>query len=195
MHEMVMLLVVLFIGCVAAFGTAVALSLRYVVVANRLSPRVPTPAPLSWLWSPSAGARLHRRLRRCIAAVAAVAPAREVGPSTGLRGRPRWLRLRGRRSSDRRWPVLADAARGLTAWAAEVDCRVVVAARSGQLPSAQAEVAEVERCTSRLLAVAQRLGAGVSWDGIELGDRLSALEQATRDLDAVQATSGLRLPA
>src|SRR6478736_5895230 len=33
---------------------------------NRVSPAVKSPAPLAWLWAPSAPARLHRRLQGAV---------------------------------------------------------------------------------------------------------------------------------
>lgn len=47
---------------------------------NRVTPAVPSPAPVWWLWSPSGSATLHRRLQ---AAAFTVDPAR---PDTGLVG-------------------------------------------------------------------------------------------------------------
>jgi hypothetical protein len=53
-------------------------ALRRARRSNRVTPAVPSPAPLWWRWSPSGPATLHRRLQ---AAAFAVDPAR---PDTGL---------------------------------------------------------------------------------------------------------------
>jgi len=47
-------------------GVAVALAMRALLRANRVSRNRPTAAPLSWLVSPRLAARLHRRLRRAV---------------------------------------------------------------------------------------------------------------------------------
>ena len=45
---------------------------------NRIHPRVPRPAPLTWLVSPAAPARLHRRLRTTVRVAAIHAPKKPV---------------------------------------------------------------------------------------------------------------------
>lgn len=62
---------------VAAAGLATvlsvtALSVRQARRAVRLVPRLPTMAPVSWLWRPERPAQLHRRLRRTCRSVASV---------------------------------------------------------------------------------------------------------------------------
>jgi len=73
---------------IAAIGSV--LLRRWVRRRHRVNPHLPTLAPLSWLWSPFLAARLHRRLRRCVATVDEALP-------------------RGRRAR-RTWPALTNAA-------------------------------------------------------------------------------------
>jgi hypothetical protein len=70
-------IVALVVGVAAAVG--LALTMRALIRANRVAPGRRTSAPLSWLVSPRATARLHRRLQRAVRvsdfAVGSVAPA------------------------------------------------------------------------------------------------------------------------
>ena len=45
---------------------------------NRIHPKVPSPAPLRWLISPAAPARLHRRLQTTVRVASVHAPRRPV---------------------------------------------------------------------------------------------------------------------
>ncbi|HEX2849873.1 MAG TPA: hypothetical protein VHN98_04935, partial [Acidimicrobiales bacterium] len=106
-------LVVAFIvlACAATSVLSIALVFRRLNHANRVSPSVPTPAPLSWLWSFRTAARMHRRLRAGIAtARAAVAVQGAVGLG------------------------LDDVVAELEARACQLDAQLVVADRAPQRP-------------------------------------------------------------
>ncbi len=45
---------------------------------NRIHPKVPSPAPLTWMVSPAAPARLHRRLRTTVRVASIHAPKKPV---------------------------------------------------------------------------------------------------------------------
>src|SRR5436853_6409022 len=97
-----------------------ALLMRWVRGWHRVSPHLPTLAPLSWLWSPFLAARLHRRLRRCVAIVDEALP-------------------RGRRAR-RTWPALTNAADQLARHAADVDAHGVEPHRPHRAHPAAADV-------------------------------------------------------
>jgi hypothetical protein len=144
-------------------GTVVLL-VRRVRRSTRVYRRLPTLAPITWLWSPFPAARLHRRLRRCVATVDATLPS-------------------GRRARHT-WPALHGAAAQLGRHAADVDAHVVEGHYRRQLLSVAWEVDEVERLAARLLAL------GRAWESDDfatrraqdLRDRIDALEQATREV-------------
>ena len=147
-----------------------ALLMRWVRRRHRVNPHLPTLAPLSWLWSPFLAARLHRRLRRCVATVDEALP-------------------RGRRAR-RTWPALTHAADQLARYAADVDAHVVSGHHARNVHLVAWEVDEVERLAARLLSL------GRTWDrddfstrrAQDLRDRIDALEQATREVGGVSAT-------
>ena len=63
-------------------AAAVGLAMWQLHRRNRVSPRTPTAAPITWLASPQRASRLHRRLR------AAVATARFRPPGSPKRHQP-----------------------------------------------------------------------------------------------------------
>lgn len=146
-----------------------ALLMRWLHGWHRVSPHLPTLAPLSWLWSPFLAARLHRRLHRCVATVNQALP-------------------RGRRAR-RTWPALTNAADQLSRHAADVDAHVVEGHRARSVRAVAWEVDEVERLAARLLSL------GRMWEhddfstrrAQDLRDRIDALEQATREVRRVSA--------
>jgi hypothetical protein len=73
------LLIVLMVLALTTIGSVVGLH-WYLSHRNRVTPRVPSPAPLTWLWSPSTPARTHRRLRTA-AATARSVPRDPEAPS------------------------------------------------------------------------------------------------------------------
>src|SRR5687768_5515315 len=81
--ELAILLAILFLVLIVAPVVTFALLMRALARTNRVSPTIPTLAPLTWAVLPERPARLHRRLRRAIA-MARVAAASHV--SSGGRG-------------------------------------------------------------------------------------------------------------
>lgn len=141
------------------FAWAVVHSLR---VRNRVSPRVRTRAPLSWLWSWRAAPRLHRRLRRSVLATRS--------------GLPAWL---------------ADLAAEVESRAVALDAELVAAdrapmpARARLIAGLRDEVAEVEALDQRLVSMARaRRG-----DLAAVRERLDALDAALRELEPPSPTT------
>jgi hypothetical protein len=173
------------VGIIAllAFTTVVvvlALMARSLVRANRVAPKRRTAAPLSWLVSPRAPARLHRRLRRAVGvsgfAVGTIAPAA--------------LPLR-------------DVAGELVERAVTVDDWVVAAhglypvARTVRLAQLTAEVRQVEMSAARLHQLScdwrrclDQAAASVSLPLPDLHQRLDAVEAALRDLPVTPSVAG-----
>ena len=161
------------VALAAATATVTAgtcgLAMRRVRRWNRVSRHLPTLAPLGWLWSPFPAARLHRRLRRCVATVDEALP-------------------RGRRVRHT-WPALTRAADQLGRHAADVDAHVVEGHYARNVRLVFWEVDEVERLAARLLSL------GRAWErddfatrrAQDLRDRIDALEQATHEVARVNA--------
>jgi hypothetical protein len=144
-----------------------ALLVRSVRRRNRVSRQLPTFAPTRWLWSPFRAARLHRRLRHCVATVDEALP-------------------RGRRSRHS-WPALTQAADQLGRHAADVDAHLVAAHYAGTVHHTAWEVDEVERLAARLLTLGRAWGDDdfAARRAQDLRDRIEALEQATREVDVI----------
>lgn len=159
---------------------ATALLVKSMGRANRVSPRVPTFAPTSWLLLPERPARLHRRLRRCAAMARSGAALHAGGAGRGL-------------------PTVPDLADEIERRACSVDTQVVLAARArgperwSMLNALESEVAEVEALASRLVGLtttwATVAAAGHQQPGGSraIAERLDALEQAVREVDQLQA--------
>jgi hypothetical protein len=167
--SLLMAVALLAVTTVVIMAICSAVLMRWVRGWHRVSPHLPTLAPLSWLWSPFLAARLHRRLRRCVGTVDAALP-------------------RGRRAR-RTWPALTNAADQLSRHAADVDAHVVEGHHARNLHAVAWEVDEVERLAARLLSL------GRMWEhddfstrrAQDLRDRIDALEQATREVRRVSA--------
>jgi hypothetical protein len=167
--SLLMAVTLLAVATVLIAAICSALLRRWVRRRNRVNPHLPTLAPLGWLWSPFPAARLHRRLRRCVATVDEALP-------------------RGRRAR-RTWPALTNAADQLARHAADVDAHVVEGHRAGNVHLVAWEVDDVERLAARLLSL------GRLWEhddfatrrAQDLRDRIDALEQATREVGRVSA--------
>ena len=172
-----LLLVVTLLSLAVAFAVLVVVLYR-LKRRNRLHPSVSTTAPLSWLFSPARACRLHRRLRLAVA-------------MSGYRGQ-----RRGRHTLT---GVEALAAT-LTREALNVDRRIVRAAlaprrpRQAQLTLLEVQVGRIEQVAARLATLAddQALDLGPA-PGLELlEEQLSCLEEAQREVDALEAL--LHLP-
>ena len=143
--------------CVAA----VVHSLR---VRNRVAPSVRTAAPVAWLWSPRAAARLHRRLRRSLLAT--------------------------RISLDGAFDELA---REVEQRAVAIDRELVAAdraplpGRSRLVADLRDEVDEVEALNQRLVAMARTSRSRADLTAVR--ERLDALDAALRELEPPAATA------
>src|SRR5881394_3269238 len=78
--EVAVVLVILFLLFVVSPLLLFALVMRRLARNNRVSPTVPTLAPLTWTFLPERPARLHRRLRRAMS-MARIAAAGHVARS------------------------------------------------------------------------------------------------------------------
>jgi hypothetical protein len=170
---------VLFLVAVMVFVAGmIALAWRRLQRRNRVSPRIPSRAPLDWLWSWSLPARLHRHLARTVAAA------------------------RGCIQGSRAQLGLEDLVADLERHACAIDDQLVVidrlpaSNRRRLLRELAAEVREVDSVAERIIR------SGRAWAGVEpsaralapVAERLDALEAAMRDLsrlDQAARPSGL----
>ncbi|HEX7165647.1 MAG TPA: hypothetical protein VF230_01575 [Acidimicrobiales bacterium] len=152
---------------------AVAIGIHLLRLRNRVSPAVPSMAPLHWMWSVRLAARLHRRLQGSVAAVRlAIAPTVTSGLGLGL----------------------DDVAAELEGRAVELDRQLVVASRAASrsrtrmLRELGAEVRELEAIGERTVRLTRAwAGAEPSERGLAaVRDRLDALEGALRELDGIE---------
>jgi hypothetical protein len=180
MDDVLMWLGLLLAGSGAAAGSALVGIVWALRRRNRVDPRVRTPAPTLWLVSPTAPARLHRRLQ----ATAQLAASSATTDPAGVRRLGR-VRRRERRPTD-------DLLRSLRAAAVELDAAVIHAAR---LPLAERRdrLADLTLRTQELERSAERLarlgGSGAGDRGpdrlSDLDERLTLLEAAHRELRTV----------
>ncbi len=148
---------------------------------NRVTPDRPSNAPLSWLWSGSRAARLHRRLQRAVATA--------------------WLRPGGQRRRRRQdASELDQLAAAVGAQAAGIDHLLVVAAgargraRHAALSAAEAQVVQVEQLARRVAVLASQHQPGLESRSLaQVRERIEALESARADLARIEAA--LRDPA
>jgi len=154
---------------------ATALTIRAIRKANRISPRVPTFAPTSWMFLPERPARMHRRLRRSATMARAGAAVHAGGTGRGL-------------------PTIPDLADEIERRACGIDTQVVLASRASgparwsMLNALEGDVAEVEALASRLVALTTTwstvAATGPHPGGTQvISERLDALEQAMREVD------------
>lgn len=158
----------------SSFGLVLLWRLRR---RNRLHPRWPTSAPLSWLVHPCAPARLHRRLRHAVATAHYRAPGR---------GRHR---VPGSSVEELITELLHEAA--------AVDEQLVLAGRAPRpvrrrlLAVAEPQVAKLELIAARLAvlvsASARPGGAPAATMILTLEDRLDALEVSRQEIADLEA--------
>jgi hypothetical protein len=177
-HEVVVAIGVMFLLVVVTAAVAIGLLAHTLIRSNRVVPNRRSSAPLTWLWSWAAAARLHRRLRRAVRAVAyVIGPLRPPSRGRGRTGHPT--------------SPLVDVADALVARAADVDDRVVAASRvaprwrSRLLADLGVAVAEVEASVAHLGRVAVTWRTQMDAAG-GVADPLPALDLRAR-LDAVEA--------
>ena len=153
-----------------------ALALRRLQRRNRVSPRYASGAPLSWLWSWTLSARLHRHLARTVTAV------------------------RSCISGSRAQLGLEDLVAELERHACAIDDQLVVVARLPR-PNGRRLLRELVAEVRHVDALAERIiRSGRAWAGAEpstralapVAERLDALDAAMRDLGRLDGASGLR---
>jgi hypothetical protein len=180
------------IWSLAFFVTWVAIVTLAIVVlrwrlqrANRVSPAMRSPAPLTWLWLPTEPARLHRRLRLATTEIH-LAPSRRARETSSL--------------------SVDDLRRELEYQAVELDHHLVAAARHPRtqrrtlLRQLHAQVSEVEHLSIRLSRMTRVPGVpGSGWD-VEQGppevlahisQQLDLLDQAQEELTEIERAVGL----
>lgn len=167
--------VLLWLGVALVGSGAAMVSLLFTTIwglrrHNRLHPRVRGHAPLIWLGSPSAAARLHRRLRATVRA-------------TRAGGRNELIEALHRAALD------IDAQ--LT-----VAARLPLPERRLRMAQLAEQTAQVERSARRIVELR---GGGRRSDGLaELDERLTMLEAAHRELrtvDVLRAPQRTAAPA
>lgn len=153
---------------------------------NRVSPAVRSPAPVRWLWAPTAPARLHRRLQDAVADIQ-LAPSRRSphgGPAT-----------------------VDDMRRELEYQAVELDHHLVIAARHPRrqrrslVRTLEEQVGEVESLSLRLSRLSERPDEtpASGWDVTrqppevlsELSRQLDLLDAAQAELTEIERAAGL----
>ncbi len=135
----------------------------------RIAPRVRSAAPTLWLVSPSAPARLHRRLRN-------------VGASARLAS-----------TLD---PGLAPMAEDLVAEALVIEPRVLAVAGARRAGSSvrrdlSGRISELEAVARRLAVLSTDAGSPAEERATRLRDRLVALEAAREELAEIDLGAGL----
>ena len=158
MGEVATLVIAFTVTAVLLCACCAAAAIHVLRVRNRVAPEVRSPAPVAWLWSPRAAARLHRRLRRSVL---------------------------GARMSLGATASFADVAREVEQRAVVLD-RELVAADRALLPARvrlvaglRDEVEEVEALNQRLVAMSRTSRTDLA----AVRERLDALDAALRELE------------
>ena len=169
-----MIITLVYLGFVAVMAGSVAALLWSLRRRNRVSATTKTPAPVTWLVSPRAAARMHRRLRNALTS-ARVAYAPAVGEAH---------------------PQLPDLALTLEREAVLTDELLVAASttprphRRRSLQPLQAQVTEIERLAHQIAHTARRAGPSAvpqAADGLrEVAEQLEALRAAQAEVEAVE---------
>ncbi len=190
--EAVAALLVVIVGVVGGGAALTSYSLRYSLRrANRLMPGrgVPT-APVSWLWSPSPAAVLHRRLRAACRLASSVPGAwspREQGTDHS-----RWALRPSRRHQARARDGIAELAREVLEGALRLDGQIVSSnllarglPRARALAQVEYQVAALEDAARRVHQLADRrarLAQSSEVGSLSLQDRIAAMEAAISEL-------------
>src|SRR4051794_11051882 len=178
--EPAVILAMLFVIFVGIPLTVFALVMRHLARINRVSPSVPTLAPLTWTFLPERPARLHRRLRRAVL-MARIATAGQTA--------------RGGRAVGAIPELVGDLERR----ACVIDSELVVASRSrgplrwSMLNELEHQVYEVDGLASRIAGLASAWASSAAGANgparLEaIGERLSALETAMHEVGAIGST-------
>ncbi len=182
-----------FLGTTGAIVVAcciIALFLRHRINRrHRVDPKVPTPAPLTWMADPRAAARLHRRLAK-------------VGHTAGDVADDHRLPQKKLRKAVEQ-PEMVSLAEELRRQAVNLDHRV---ARTAGLPSAvrrahlaqlTGSVSEAEFACVRLVSVSVQaqtysvLAHGTEVDITDVAGQVERLAEAHRILTQIDERSGL----
>ena len=173
MLKVLLIITLVYLGFVGLTVAAVATLLYSLRRRNRVAATVKSPAPVTWLVSPRAPARMHRRLRNALTS-ARVAYAPAVGEAH---------------------PQLPDLALTLEREAVITDQLLVAASTSPRphrrqsLRPLQAQVAEIERLAHQIAHTARRAGPAAipqAADGLrDVADQLEALRAAQQEVEDV----------
>ncbi len=173
MLKVLLIITLVYLGFVGLTVAAVATLLYSLRRRNRVAAKVKSPAPVTWLVSPRAPARMHRRLRNALTS-ARVAYAPAVGEAH---------------------PQLPDLALTLEREAVITDQLLVAASTSPRphrrqsLRPLQAQVAEIERLAHQIAHTARRAGPAAipqAADGLrDVADQLEALRAAQQEVEDV----------
>jgi len=180
-------------------GTAGAIVVAFCIVAlfvrhrinrrHRVHPKVPTPAPLTWMADPRAAARLHRRLAKVGHTAGAVADDHRL-PQKKLR-----------RTVEQ--PEMVALAEELRQQAVNLDHQVARTAglpasvRRSHLAQLASSVSEAEFACVRLVSVSSQartpsvLAAGSDVDITDVAGQVERLAEAHRILQQIDERSGL----
>ncbi len=182
--------IAILIAVVTAICAAFALARHRLQRAHRVDPKVPSPAPASWLADPRTPARLHRRLTKVGRAAGAVADDHRVAAK-------RWRTVEQ--------PPIVELALRLRAQAVGADhelARVALLPAGVRRPAMgelQHTVMDLEHAAARLVALSAevRTPPRLAIEDAALFDvaaQIERLEQAHRELLEVDAANGLVPP-
>jgi hypothetical protein len=154
-----------------------ALVMRGIARSNRVSPDIPTLAPLTWTFLPERPARLHRRLRRAVLMARIAAAGHVARGGSGLGAIPE---------------LVGDLERR----ACVIDSELVVASRSrgplrwSMLNDLEHQVYEVDGLATRIAGLATAWSSASSRGGDParldaISERLNALESALQEVSAI----------
>src|SRR2546430_14378560 len=186
--ELAVIVAILVVVFVVLPAVTFALFMRSLARRNRVSPSVPTLAPLTWSVLPERPARLHRRLRRAVAMARAAAAGHVARNGRALGAIPE---------------LVGD----LEQRACAVDNELVVAARAkgplrwSMLNDLEHQVYEIDALVSRVAGLTAAWSAATATGGTgpagldAIGERLDALEAAVHDVRAIGANHPSAQPA
>src|SRR5437764_14281978 len=167
---------------------AVLLVLRSLSRSNRVSPGIPTLAPLTWSVLPERPARLHRRLRRAIAMARAAAAGHVARHGRALGAIPELVAdLEQRACAVDNELVVAGRARGPLRWSL--------------LNDLEHQVYEIDALASRVAGLTSAWSTATATGGAgpaaldAIGERLAALEGAVHDVRAIGSNHPSAQPA
>lgn len=182
MAEVLIVLLVIATILVLVPLVSVALIARSLDRQNRVSPQVPSPAPLGWLASPARGARLHRRLRDVVTTLRHLAPAAGEAPPT--------LSVAHTGADLERHAVTLD---GWLVWTRRAPSRV----RRRHYDEIERQVRQIETLTLRLTRLEPDNGrpapAPEARDALtEIAEQIDHLEAAHAEVCEAEAAAGTR---